>query len=145
VDRRAAATDKPQSTWGETCCIRRTTGVLCRRETACAKSCRRRNTLEKGVDGGQKMRRKQFILVFCCAKSVRATWADTSYKISNWPHGLVTKKEAATVWVELQGIREGNGCSEIFQPCIMTLAWNKLSKLQKLSDKWPLNLRNGYS
>jgi hypothetical protein len=39
----------------------------------------RQNTLETGDDGGQKMRGKQ--ILSCCAKSVRATWADTLCKI----------------------------------------------------------------
>lgn len=70
------------------------------------------------------MRRKQFR--FCCAKSVRATWANILCKISNWAHGLTGDKERTSEGVSgVTGIRKGKGCSEIFQPCIVTLAWNK--------------------
>jgi hypothetical protein len=56
-------------------------------------TCGRQNTLEKGVDGGQKTRRKQFIL--WCVKSARATWPDTLCKIGNWSHELIGDKERA--------------------------------------------------
>jgi hypothetical protein len=54
------------------------------------------------------MRRKQFI--FCCAKSVRATRADTLCKIRNWPHGLIRDQERSSEDASgVTRIREGRG------------------------------------
>jgi len=70
------------------------------------------------------MKRKQFIC--CCAKSVRATWADTLCKISSWPHGLIRDKERGSEGVSgVTRIREEKIFNEIFQSCVVTLAWKK--------------------
>jgi len=79
---------------------------------------------QKEYAGGRKMRSKQFIC--CCAKSVRATWADTSCKISSWPHGLIRDNEWSSEGVSgVTRIREGKGFIETFQSCNVQLAWNK--------------------